>query len=766
MKNALVHVPEKQSLFARSYAVYATTTILGLLVCCSDGYSQAVGPAGRARFEPASVAVPAGNTCALHAEGTSDPAHSIPVSGNADGVARFQVVRPTGPDSIERLALDCIDSNGASQTYPVDLRLDATFAARPFEPALANLTFRPALARDPLSYTQQELIQGSYGLRPDPAQNPDGYQRWLAAASAPAYKLRSVRSSSAAPLSSGPRAAPRPPAEPTVSKRDATVDTLPTTLSNTPLWTGAILKGSYQKNATIAQTYSYVWNEATYSVPSVTPGGFENFNATRMSIWNGIDYFNLLQAETWVEGATASYSISHQEFAPWTNGNDHGGSPFTPSAGDNIYAVEWYCDAKGNLNLQGGYACTMMQDLTQGLVWDCTQANSSSCPSYTLKPGDLANGNLGQTAEFIIENDSDEVSGKHAHEWPDFSGSPVTMTGSACVAKGSGVSGCAAWVTTTSDPNVLLQTDDTASIPFVRGDGHLEITLPTGGVKWSDQATNIYYWNGSNFNNYVPGCATSIGVGPNSRGLPNGTPWITGCTPAADGNYAVYQLQNFYTPYSGTQQAGAWVKMQDDIATQVAVSPDGIAWAINAKGEILYWNGSEFVQNPAGGGCAKSIGVGPDSASYLPNGTPWITGCTPGADGNYGVYQLVTGGDASFHLSSWVKMQDDIATQVAVSPEGIPWATNMSGDILYWNGSKFVSNLTGGCGSSIGLGPNSRGLTNGTPWVTGCTRAADANDGVYQMQTGGAWVSMQDDVGIRIAVAPDSGRAWAISLVK
>ncbi len=768
MKNVLVHAIGRHSFFARSHRVHATMTLLGLFVCCRDASSQASAPGGRARFEAASVPVPAGNTCALHPAGSSGPAQSIPVRADQDGVARFQAVRPTGPDSVDQLALDCTDSIGNSQTYSVDLRSAATFAARPFDPALANLEYRPGLARDPLSYTQQELIQGGYGLRPDPTQNPDGYQRWVAAAGAPAYKLGSVRSS-AASSNPGRRAAPRPSAGSTVSKADAMVNTVPTTLSGTPLWTGAILKGSYQKNATTAQTYSYVWNEATFNVPSVTPGGYENFNATAMSIWNGIDEFNLLQAEAWVYGATASYIIQHQEFAPWTSGNDHGGSPFTPSAGDTIYAAEWYCDAKGNMNLQGGYACTWMKDLTQGVVWDCTQASSSACPSYTLKPGDLANGNLGQTAEFIIENDTDEYSGKNAHEWPDFSGSPVTMTGSACIAKGSGVSGCVAWVTTSTDPNVVLQTDDTASIPFVRGDGHLQITLPTGGVKWSDEATNIYYWNGSNFNSYVPGCATSIGVGPNSRGLTNGTPWITGCTPSADGNHAVYQLQGFYTPSSGTQQVGTWVKMQDDIATQVAVSPEGIAWAIDAKGEILYWNGSEFAENvvdsPAGNGCATSIGVGPKSALQT-NGTPWITGCTPGRDGNYSVYQLVTGGDAAFHLSSWVKMQDDVATQIAVSPEGIPWATNMSGDILYWNGSKFVSNPTGGCGSSIGVGPNSRGLTNGTPWITGCTPSADANDGVYQMQTGGAGVNMQNDVGIRIAVTPDANIAWAISLVK
>lgn len=157
--------------------------------------------------------------------------------------------------------------------------------------------------------------------------------------------------------------------------------------------------------------------------------------------------------------------------------------------------------------------------------------------------------------------------------------------------------------------------------------------------------------------------------------------------------------------------------MQDDVATQLAVSPDeGIAWAINAKGNVLYWSGSKFVVNSAGG-CATSIGVGPNSGG-LTNGTPWITGCTANKDGNYSVYQTQTSG-------AWVKMQDDIATLISVSPEGIPWAINHTGEILYWNASKCVVNAVGGCATSIGVGPNSFGLSNGTPWITGCSAAAD-----------------------------------------
>jgi hypothetical protein len=330
------------------------------------------------------------------------------------------------------------------------------------------------------------------------------------------------------------------------------------------------------------------------------------------------------------------------------------------------------------------------------------------------------------------------------------------MTGSALVVQGSSATGKT--VTTSTDPTVSLWTDSAVSAPFVFGDAHFIITLPTGAVKWSQLSSNIYYWDGSSFDSLstpqaspntqpgvIFGCASWLAVGPNSRGLTRGTPWSTGCSAAADGNYTVYQMQT----------GGAWVKMQSDIATQVATSPEGDIWALNAKGDILYWNGSKFVANPTGG-CATMIAVGPDSRG-LTRGTPWTTGCHAAADGNYNVFQMQTDG-------KWVEMQSDVATRLAVSPEGNAWALNKKGQILYWNGSKFVENAAGGCAINIGVGPNSRGLTNGTPWVIGCTpKPGPFGDfSVYQMQTGGKWVNMQSYAGVGVAVSPE-GNAWTIT---
>ncbi len=750
-------------LSVRLKALCATVGIFGLLGIAGGVYSQDAKTGAPARFEQASLEVPAGNNCILHPDGNSDPSQSIALRSDADGVARFLAVRPTLPDSVNELALDCTDSQGYANTYRVDLRSADTFAERPFDPVRANLAFRPGLTGDPLSYSQGELIEAGYGVRPDPAQDPDGYKAWLAAARVPAYKLKAAPRPSLAPRSS-PQAGPvHLSADRVSADHFGSLEPEAVFLSPSNYWTGAYLNGSYQKNSTSAKTYGYVENQADFFVPAITPNILSTKN-TALTIWNGLD--NVFQAivDVGANPTTGGYGIHRQNFyhdEP-KESIDKQGVDFKPNQGDEIFVQEWYCDSKGNVKMAGGYGCSIMIDKTQNIEWECDQANSSLCQSYPIESKYLTNGALGQSAEYIIEDDTGEVSGNCPKatkktncykEWVDIS--PVTMTGSALVVQGSSSTG--ETVTTSTDPGVFLMTDNTASAPYEFGDRHFLITLPKGATKWSGLTSNINYWDGGNFDNLStpqstdaqPGviftCASWIAVGPNSRGLSNGTPWTTGCTAAADGNNNVYEMQT----------GGKWVLMQSDIATQLAASPEGDVWALNKKGDILLWNGSNFAANPTGG-CATSIGVGPNSRG-LTNGTPWITGCTVAKDGNYTVYQMQTDG-------KWVKMQSDIATSVTVSPEGIAWALNKKGQILYWNGSKFVENAEGGCAISIGVGPNSFGLTNGTPWIIGCTGGGlpFIDFDVYQMQTGGKWVEMQSDVGLGIAVSPE-GNAWTIA---
>ena len=470
----------------RSKALCTTVMILGLLVCAGGGHSQAAEAGGHARFEPASVYVLAGNDCVLHPKDKPDPSQSIALRSDADGVVRFLAVRPSLPTSVDQLTLDCTDSLGNANTYTVDLRSEDTFVQRPFDPSLANLAFRPGLTGDPLSFTQDQLVEAGYGLRPDATDDPEGYKTWLAAVSVPAYKLKAAPRASSAPRSSPQVAAAHASGDNTPSFEPEAVF-----LSPSNYWTGAMLTGSYQKNATSAKTYGYVENTAVFVVPTITPNIFST-KTTAATIWNGLD--NVFQAIVDVAASptAGAYGIHRQNFyhdLP-TVSIDEQGVDFTPDSGDKILVQEWYCDSKGHLKMGGGYGCSIMIDQTQNIEWECDQSSSSDCQSYPIESKYLTNGALGQTAEFVIEDDTGETNGNCPSataktdcydEWIDIS--PVTMTGTALVVKGTSQTG--KLVTTSTDPNVLLLTDNTASAPFEFGDRHFLITLPSGAVKWS-----------------------------------------------------------------------------------------------------------------------------------------------------------------------------------------------------------------------------------------------------------------------------------------
>ena len=746
--------------FARVTNLGFAAAAVACLLLITGAYSQAAGPANHRQFEPASFAVPAGNTCALHPEGNPDPAATLTVRADADGVIRFLAVRPNLPGSVENLTLECTDDRGIDSTYTVDLRSELTFAPNPFDPVRAGLELRPALAGDPLRFTVPELLDRGYGLRPDPGVDPEGYKQWLAVATVPMYQLRT--SNHPVP---GPRHRKDAVRVPFLAESGESAEMPgPQSVSVGPGnsgWTGAILVGSYKKGSTAAKTWGYAENVDTFDVPTVYPFSGRT-GQTQLSIWSGLD--NVFQSEVWVEGTQTigSYFIHRQNFygTPGESKLDGQGVDFTPNVGDKITVQEWYCDANGITHMAGGYGCTDIIDYTQNIHWLCYKSNGSNCQSYQIAPKNLTNGALGFQADSIIEDDTNEIAGNCPNpktdcyrQWAVIS--PVTMTGSALVVQGADSN--LKEVNTATDPSVQLLNDPYESTPPYNTEEHFLISLPSGGVAWNQVLNNIHYWNGSTFYDYQtpqgtsdaqPGviyaCATSIALGPNSHGLTNGTPWSTGCHAASDGNFAVYQMQT----------GGKWVKRQADAATDLAVSPEGNAWAINKAGEILYWNGSKFVQN-ANGGCATSIGVGP-SAFGLTNGTPWSTGCHAHSDGNFDVYQMQTGG-------KWVRMQADAAVKVAVSPEGNAWAINKAGEILYWNGSEFVQNPAGGCATSIGVGPSAFGLTHGTPWTTGCHAWGDGDYDVYQMQTGGKWVRKQIDAGTEVAVSP-AGNAWTITV--
>lgn len=385
-------------------------------------HQAAVRADAAASYEPASVRAAPGLQCNLYPTG-EDATSGVPVFTDDDGYARFHAVRPSGTYAVTELTLDCKDAAGKPSTYPVDLSSAATFAPNPVNLANERGADRPALQGDPMSLTQAQLIEAGYGLRPDPAKDPESYARWLSAASIRGRLLEARRP-------------------------DLHSHTITSTKGGP--WVGSVLTGSPD----------YTITSAVFNVPKAVPGA-DHTSTTELAIWNGLGGYGtgsgLIQGGVYVytSPTIASYGSWREYCCGDSDSNGYGGA-FTPSPGDQIFSEEWYCDAKGNVDLNGGYGCSYLVNMTSSAILNCTKAGGSPCwsvkalPLCSVKPVKNCM-TLGRAAEFIIENQSPQVSSSST-AFTDIG--PVTIAGSATNTLDD-------TKTISNDPDVTVLTDFT-----------------------------------------------------------------------------------------------------------------------------------------------------------------------------------------------------------------------------------------------------------------------------------------------------------------
>ena len=373
-----------------------------------------------AKYEMAAVRALPGLRCELHPPG-SPAAKGIPLAAGSDGYARFYAVRASAGEADQWLVLSCVNSSGKLLSYPVNLASAGTFAARPLNLAAEPGQNRPPLTGNPMHFTQAQLVHLGYGVRPDPVTAPAAYKRWLAAASINGRMLYArnpdLHSSTA------------------VSLHPNTVISQPA-----PPWAGTVING--------APSYALV--EGEFNVPTAIPGG-DQTGTTRVAIWNGLGGFGtgsgLIQSGVYLftTPTVAAYGTWREYCCGDEYSNNYGGN-FTPNPGDEIYAENWYCDGAGNMNVNGGYGCSYLMDLTTGATLNCTMPNGSPCWSVPA----IAGMTFGPAAEFIIEDQSNPAA------FTDFS-PRLEMTGSAYSTR------TGTYQNIGNDPSLHVLTDSTSA---------------------------------------------------------------------------------------------------------------------------------------------------------------------------------------------------------------------------------------------------------------------------------------------------------------
>jgi hypothetical protein len=717
--------------------------------------AHAIASAPKKSFTPASFAAQPDLQCQVYPPG-SKSSQGITVFTNDDGYARFHAVRATASDSVQRLAADCINSAGVSYSYSVDLTSADTFASRPLDASKERGIDRPALEGDPLSYTQVELLHAGYGLRPDP-KDTGAYARWLAGATIPARMLTATRPHPMSGSGRTPNVKPAMPDAQTESTARLKTAAHNGTVDRTtdPWWVGSTLNGAPE----------YTGIEATFNVPTPIPGGDETKAGTSIAIWTGVDGGDEALIQTGVGlRTTASTALlwSWREYCCGDAASNNYSGAFTPNPGDKIYAHAWYCNSSGEVNPKGAYGCSYLLDMTTGMLLNCTEANTGSCPSA---PAPSSWTSFGVEADFVIEDQTPQMypgwnattaytNGQIANYDLPYAGYPyialanntgqppstspkfwapypqgmaftdftptVTMAGSA-------------QSTTTGTFSQTVSTDPLVDklIDFTSTVSHMDISLGT---------TDQTYFRSAQFAE-LSGLASnaanieSIGVGPTPGPIPNiGKGWVLGSIANRNGDYDIFEWQN-----------GEWVEVPG-AGTHLAVSPEGYPWVANNAGVVFYWNGSSFQVAP-GNACASWIGVGA-GGSY---GAPWILGCQVEQNNNYGIYQL--------QGSTWVQQPGE-ATRIAVGPNG-PWVINAAGNVFYWVNGNFTVVPGSVCGTSIAVGPSSSATPFGTAWITGCEFESTGYN-IYQLGPNWSWEQVPG-AAIQIAVSPDWDVPWIVN---
>jgi hypothetical protein len=209
----------------------------------------------------------------------------------------------------------------------------------------------------------------------------------------------------------------------------------------------------------------------------------------------------------------------------------------------------------------------------------------------------------------------------------------------------------------------------------------------------------------------MPGAAHDVGVGA------GGAVWVVGAD-EVEGGYRVWR-------YDG----GTW-KATQAAGVRIAVAPNGGAWVVDDKQEILRISadGAQVTREPRMK--ARDVGVGADGAI-------WIIGDDAEA-GGYGIHRRTAS-------ARWKKVAG-AAMRISVDPSGNPWVVNNTSNIFRYDGQRFVQ--LPGAATDIGVG------ADGAAWIIG------TDGGIYRWE-GANWAKKTG--GAAQVAAGAAGAVWVVN---
>ena len=314
--------------------------------------------------------------CTVHPRGDTDPQHSLRTFATWEGNVRFY---GSGPGlSTAGLVLDC-DSNRGETLVSQAVDSTAIAASAPLTSSTPpESSILPALTGDPLSWSQEELMQRGYPLRPDPQEAPASYSRWLQSVSKPMVIIPA-----------------KGIADPDGVKAN--------TASNN--WDGVLLP-KYSSTDVYSNVSGFFYQ------PNIQSHGWQHIaNTNYMFMFVGLDGMygsaDVAQAGTRSKLVTAWngslwYSVaSYYAFAEWAPDVLNVLPDVVVYPGNYYYANVWMSDSTGGSWQPNGYLWFYFTQEDDGpSVRGCIGPPGGAC---TLTTGSYHQPFVGDSAEWIIE---------------------------------------------------------------------------------------------------------------------------------------------------------------------------------------------------------------------------------------------------------------------------------------------------------------------------------------------------------------------------